>query len=481
MTAARDRARARRLAGRGAAGRRRRAGVLARSGAHPGVARALPVGFARHHRPRGHDRRLDADAPGPAGCSGSPPATRARSRASCARSPGAATGVLLAQQTAANLHAQPGDTDRDRPRRAAAGAACASTASSTCPRPTRCSSASAPRRARSPRRRPTTSCCCPQRRTVRRAVARARAELVRTQVHAASPRAARQPERGVHAGLGQARNLETRLAGAGLVGDNLGAALDQARQDALYAQLLFLFLGLPGAILAGLVTASIAAAGADRRRRDAALLRTRGATTRQLVRLALAEAALAGGVGRRARPGRRAADRRGRVRHARASAPARSPRCCGRAAPRSPGCRRRGAIALPAWRDARALTVAGQRRQSAAATRAPWWARYGLDFVALAGAGARVLAGVAQRLQARARARGRPAGLGQLVRAAGARAGVDRRRAARLPARRPRAAPRPARRWRARCARSPASSSPTVAATMGRQRRCWPAPSRWSR
>jgi len=96
---------------------------------------------------------------------------------------------------------------------------------------------------------------------------------------------------------GAARNLETRLAGAGLVGDNLGTALDKAREDALYAQLLFLFLGVPGAVLAALVTASIAAAGADRRRRDAALLRTRGASTQRLVRLALAEAALAGVVG----------------------------------------------------------------------------------------------------------------------------------------------------------------------------------------
>lgn len=54
---------------------------------------------------------------------------------------------------------------------------------------------------------------------------------------------------------GQARNLETKLAGTGLVGDNLGSALDQARKDALCAELLFLFLGVTGAVLAGLVTA----------------------------------------------------------------------------------------------------------------------------------------------------------------------------------------------------------------------------------
>ena len=42
---------------------------------------------------------------------------------------------------------------------------------------------------------------------------------------------------------GRARNLESALSGAGLVGDNLAARLDAARSDAVYAQLLFLFLG----------------------------------------------------------------------------------------------------------------------------------------------------------------------------------------------------------------------------------------------
>ena len=55
----------------------------------------------------------------------------------------------------------------------------------------------------------------------------------------------------------QARNLEVHLAGTGLVGDNLGATLAGARSDALYAQVLFLFLGTPGAVLAGLLTAGV--------------------------------------------------------------------------------------------------------------------------------------------------------------------------------------------------------------------------------
>jgi putative ABC transport system permease protein len=44
-------------------------------------------------------------------------------------------------------------------------------------------------------------------------------------------------------------------------------------------------------------------------------------------------------------------------------------------------------IALPAWRDASSLTVAGQRRYVGRRDRAPRWARYGLDVVALGIAG----------------------------------------------------------------------------------------------
>ncbi|HEU0317465.1 MAG TPA: hypothetical protein VFR49_09055, partial [Solirubrobacteraceae bacterium] len=46
-----------------------------------------------------------------------------------------------------------------------------------------------------------------------------------------------------------------------------------------------------------------------------------------------------------------------------------------------------GSIALPALRDARSLTVAGQRRQVGRLPRGPLWARYGLDFGCLAVAG----------------------------------------------------------------------------------------------
>jgi len=94
-----------------------------------------------------------------------------------------------------------------------------------------------------------------------------------------------------------ARNYEARLAGSALVGDNLAARLDVARSDALYAELLFLFLGLPGIVLGGLLTAVLVSSGAVRRRREQALLRLRGASTGTILRLASVEAAFIGMIG----------------------------------------------------------------------------------------------------------------------------------------------------------------------------------------
>ena len=72
---------------------------------------------------------------------------------------------------------------------------------------------------------------------------------------------------------GAARNLEARIAGNGMVGDNLAARLDSVRGDALYSRVLFLFLGVPGALLAAFLTLAVAASGRERRRRDQSLLR----------------------------------------------------------------------------------------------------------------------------------------------------------------------------------------------------------------
>ena len=107
-----------------------------------------------------------------------------------------------------------------------------------------------------------------------------RPDSVRVQIHAivdhatlpANPSAAYQLV--TQAG----HNLEVRVAGSALLANNIAAQLDAARGDALYARVLFLFLGSPGIILAGLLTMAIARAGFERRRRDQSLLRLRGAS-----------------------------------------------------------------------------------------------------------------------------------------------------------------------------------------------------------
>lgn len=89
-------------------------------------------------------------------------------------------------------------------------------------------------------------------------------------------------------------NVEARIAGSGIVGDNLAARLGGVRADALYARVLFLFLGLPGVILAMLLTVAVTASGAQRRRQEQALLRTRGASLPQVLRLESLEAVIVG-------------------------------------------------------------------------------------------------------------------------------------------------------------------------------------------
>jgi len=364
------------------------ADVLAQVSRHAGVRTALPVGFAV-------TTGLDASTggstqrTGPGRVLGLPDGYARAFPGELRPLSGDGSGVLLAQQTAANLHAGVGDTvaigraGLPPAKVVVAGVVDLPAADSLFQR------VGAPAGAQ-PQAPPDNVILLPARVFVQveGPLARARSDLVRSQVHAAlSHRLPGSPSAAFTQVSGAARNLETALAGGGLVGDNLGSALDQARGDALYAELLFLFLGIPGAILAGMVTASIAAAGAGRRRRDAALLRTRGASMRQLVQVALAETALAGGAGVAA--GLAAALLIGRLTFGAAGFGAGTVT----AVLWATGAALAGvavalaAIALPAWRDARGLTVAGQRRQVGRTARAPWWARWGLDFVALAGAG----------------------------------------------------------------------------------------------
>ncbi len=125
-----------------------------------------------------------------------------------------------------------------------------------------------------------------------------RPDLVANQIHVARSHAlAPDPAAAFSMALASAHHLEARLAGAGMVGNNLAATLDAARKDALYAQVLFVFLGLPGALLAAALTVTVAAAGGNRRRREQALLRLRGARSTQVLGLAAVEAATVGGAG----------------------------------------------------------------------------------------------------------------------------------------------------------------------------------------
>lgn len=96
---------------------------------------------------------------------------------------------------------------------------------------------------------------------------------------------------------GMANNLSAKLAGEGLIANNLAARLDGVRLDALFAKVLFLFLGVPGAIIAILLTVLIVLSGADRRRREIVLLQIRGATVPSALQLMGAEALLVGVVG----------------------------------------------------------------------------------------------------------------------------------------------------------------------------------------
>ncbi|TAT95976.1 ABC transporter permease (plasmid) [Rhizobium ruizarguesonis] len=175
-------------------------------------------------------------------------------------------------------------------------------------------------------------------------------------------------------------NFEARVAGTALLANNLAARLGAVREDALYARLVFLFLGAPGAILAILLTLAVAGAGRDRRRRDQALLRLRGATVDTVLRLAAAEAAVAGvgGAILGILLAALAANFILGVSLLRSAAvPLLSTVAVAGIALSL------AAILIPAWRDARSLSIAAARRPIGN-DRAPLWARFYLDLVLLA-------------------------------------------------------------------------------------------------
>ncbi len=95
------------------------------------------------------------------------------------------------------------------------------------------------------------------------------------------------------------RHLLERQAPPGsiLVVDQAAEPLAEASADATNAKILFLLLGIPGAIVAAALGLAAQSALAEAQRREEGLLRLRGATEAQLLRLAAAQAAVAGAIG----------------------------------------------------------------------------------------------------------------------------------------------------------------------------------------
>ncbi|MEU3340453.1 ABC transporter permease [Streptomyces sp. NPDC006668] len=349
----------------------------------PGTRTALPVGFAHTS---GFTARVQGSTQttGPGVVLGLPEGYRDRFPDAVRTLSGSSTGVLLAQQTASNLHAAPGDTIGihlpgvglhqvkvdgvvDLPQ--------ADSLFQTVGAPSQ-SQPSAP---------PDNVVLLPSARFTSLTHG---AIAITTQIHVArdNTRLPADPAAAFSSVTGAAHNLEARSAGTALVGNNIGAALDSARQDALYAQILFLFLGVPGALLAAALTAAVASAGGARRRQEQGLLRLRGLLPRQIVGLAALEAGLVGMAGGLAGMGIAALT--GRLAFGAASFGA------------SVGnwavwyalafvlgaVVAGGTVLAPAMRDLRSVTVADTRKQEdARRSRSPWWMRSGLDFALLIG------------------------------------------------------------------------------------------------
>ncbi|NJC72007.1 ABC transporter permease [Planosporangium thailandense] len=96
---------------------------------------------------------------------------------------------------------------------------------------------------------------------------------------------------------GLRRVLERQSPGAVVVADNAADALTSAKEDATNAKILFLLLGLPGALVAAGVGLAAASALVEAHRREEALLQLRGATSGQLARFTAAQGVLAGVIG----------------------------------------------------------------------------------------------------------------------------------------------------------------------------------------
>jgi putative ABC transport system permease protein len=296
---------------------------------------------------------------------------------------GSPTGVLVAQQTAANLHVRPGDqVSIGR----SGGAPQLVTVAGIVDLPQADSlfqKVGAPPQAQAAA--PPDNVVLLPEATFTAFTSHSAPTAVTTQFHVTrdAPLSS-DPAVAYQAAVAAAHNFEAQLAGAALVGNNVGAALDAARSDAAYAQMLFLFLGLPGVVLSALLTAALVSAGTNRRRAEQALLRTRGHAPRTVARLAVAEAVLVGAAG--GALGLAIAAVAGRI--------AFGPSPAGTsgtatviwfAVAFTAGLLIAAlTVLVPAIMDLRGRSVA-QARHTVGRPRTSWWMRYGLDFLLIGG------------------------------------------------------------------------------------------------
>ncbi len=361
--------------------------VLAAVRATPGIHTSLPVEFARTSG-LATTTGLSTQNTGPGIVLGLPESYRRTFPGAIRTLAGAGTGVLLAQQTAATLHATPGDTVQIG-RSGLSDVAIRIDGIIALPQADSLfQKVGAPAGFQSPAP-PDNVLILPQQQwhTAFDPLAAIHPDQLSTQIHATrTHQLPADPAIAYTTVTAAAHNLEAHTAGGAVVGDNLAATLDKARSDAAYAQVLFVFLGLPGAVLAGLLTATVIAAGAPRRHREQALLRARGAHTGQLVRLAGIEAATVGVLG--CATGLAAAALIGQVAFGSAQFGTTSATAAGWTA----GAAGAGlAIAATtvlgtAYRGLRSGTVA-TARMPVGRIGAPAWTRYGLDVALLAAAG----------------------------------------------------------------------------------------------
>lgn len=296
---------------------------------------------------------------------------------------GKADGVLIAQQTAANLHAAPGDIVSIKRiglppvNVTVAGVVDLPDADSLF------QAVGLPPQA-APQAPPDNVLVLPQAEwhQIFDPQQQARPDSIRLQLHARLAREALplDPVSAFAFVGGVRRNFEARVAGQALVADNLGARLDAVREDARYAAMLFLFLGLPGIALGLVLTFAVTASGGARRRMEQALMRVRGTPTSTILALSAAEAGVAAGGGT-------ALGVAGALVFNAYASPATLTPSLWILAPVALIGLTVGFIAhlYPAWRDARSNTVSAARRV-VARPKIPLWQRLWLDVLLLAAA-----------------------------------------------------------------------------------------------